>query len=50
LNSEIDAKNIYTFPEIEELDINPLMVLEEGKGVFTVDVKIGVKRNGHSLS
>ena len=40
---------IRDFPEIEELDINPLMVLEEGKGAFTVDVTIGIKRNGHSL-
>jgi len=37
---------ITDFPEIEELDINPLMVLEEGKGALTVDVRIGVKRNG----
>ena len=29
------------FPEIEEFDINPLMVLEEGKGAFTVDVRVG---------
>lgn len=36
---------ITDFPEIEELDINPLMVLEEGKGALTVDVRIGVKRN-----
>ncbi len=38
------------FPEIEEFDINPLMVLEEGKGAFTVDVRIGLRRDGHSLS
>jgi len=31
------------FPEIEEFDINPLMVLEEGKGVRTVDVRISLK-------
>jgi 4-hydroxybutyrate---CoA ligase (ADP-forming) len=37
------------FPEIEEFDINPLMVLEEGKGAITVDVRIGLKRNGHSI-
>jgi 4-hydroxybutyryl-CoA synthetase (ADP-forming) len=38
------------FPEIEEFDINPLMVLEEGKGAFTVDVRVGLglrKRNDH---
>lgn len=31
------------FPDIEELDINPLLVLEEGKGVRTVDVRISLK-------
>ncbi|MDQ6667341.1 MAG: acetate--CoA ligase family protein [Thermoproteota archaeon] len=41
---------ITDFPEIEEFDINPLMVLEEGKGAFALDVRIGVKqRNGHGL-
>ena len=30
------------FPEIEEFDINPLLVLEEGKGVRVVDVRIGL--------
>jgi 4-hydroxybutyrate---CoA ligase (ADP-forming) len=39
---------ITDFPEIEEFDINPLMVLEEGKGAFTVDVRVGLKTNGHS--
>jgi 4-hydroxybutyryl-CoA synthetase (ADP-forming) len=39
---------ISDFPEIEEFDINPLIVLEEGKGAFTVDVRVGLKRNGHS--
>jgi 4-hydroxybutyrate---CoA ligase (ADP-forming) len=37
------------FPEIEEFDINPLMVLEEGMGAFTVDVRVGLKTNGHSM-
>jgi acyl-CoA synthetase (NDP forming) len=31
------------FPEIEEFDINPLLVLEEGKGVRTVDVRISLR-------
>jgi 4-hydroxybutyryl-CoA synthetase (ADP-forming) len=31
------------FPEIEEFDINPLLVLEEGKGCRVVDVRIGIK-------
>jgi len=34
---------ITDFPEIEEFDINPMMVLEEGKGALTVDVRIGLK-------
>lgn len=29
-------------PEIASLDINPLIVLEEGKGCLAVDVKIGI--------
>lgn len=33
---------ITDFPEIKEFDINPLMVLEEGKGAFTVDVRVGL--------
>ena len=28
------------FPEILELDINPLMVMEAGKGVVAVDVRV----------
>jgi len=35
---------ITDFPEIEEFDINPLMVLEEGKGAFTVDVRVGLRK------
>jgi 4-hydroxybutyryl-CoA synthetase (ADP-forming) len=31
------------FPEIEEFDINPLMVLEEGRGVRPADVRISLK-------
>jgi acyl-CoA synthetase (NDP forming) len=27
-------------PQIKELDINPMMVLEEGKGCFVADAKI----------
>jgi succinyl-CoA synthetase beta subunit len=27
-------------PQIKELDINPLIVLEEGKGCFVADAKI----------
>jgi 4-hydroxybutyryl-CoA synthetase (ADP-forming) len=35
---------ITDFPEIEEFDINPLLVLERGKGVRVVDVRIGLKK------
>jgi 4-hydroxybutyryl-CoA synthetase (ADP-forming) len=41
---------ITDFPEIEEFDINPLMVLEEGKGALSVDVRVGLKENGHAPS
>jgi 4-hydroxybutyryl-CoA synthetase (ADP-forming) len=34
---------ITDFPEIEEFDINPLLVLEEGRGSRVVDVRIGLK-------
>jgi 4-hydroxybutyrate---CoA ligase (ADP-forming) len=34
---------IIDFPEIEEFDINPLLVLEEGRGSRVVDVRIGLK-------
>lgn len=36
---------VVDFPEIEEFDINPLLVLEEGKGSRVVDVRIGIKNN-----
>nr|MBA3751153.1 acetate--CoA ligase family protein [Nitrosopumilus sp.] len=36
---------IVDFPEIEEFDINPLLVLEEGRGSRVVDVRIGLKIN-----
>lgn len=31
------------FPEIEEFDMNPMLVLEKGKGVRAVDVRIGLR-------
>jgi 4-hydroxybutyryl-CoA synthetase (ADP-forming) len=34
---------VIDFPEIQEFDINPLLVLEEGKGSRVVDVRIGIK-------
>ncbi len=30
------------FPEIKELDMNPILVLEEGKGCKVLDVRIGL--------
>ncbi len=34
------------FPEITEFDMNPLLVMEEGKGCKSVDVRIGLKDGG----
>jgi acyl-CoA synthetase (NDP forming) len=31
------------FPEIVELDINPLMVFETGKGALAVDMRLALK-------
>jgi 4-hydroxybutyryl-CoA synthetase (ADP-forming) len=36
---------VVDFPEIEEFDINPLLVLEDGKGSRVVDVRIGLSNN-----
>jgi acyl-CoA synthetase (NDP forming) len=33
---------VIDFPEIEEFDMNPLLVLEEGNGACAVDVRIGL--------
>jgi 4-hydroxybutyryl-CoA synthetase (ADP-forming) len=32
------------FPEIEEFDMNPLLVFEEGVGTKAVDVRIGLAK------
>lgn len=32
------------FPEIEEFEINPVMVLEEGKGAIAVDMRLTLKK------
>ena len=47
INALIDAilrlsQLVTDFPEIIEMDINPLMVLPEGEGVVAVDVRMGV--------
>jgi len=31
------------FPEVVELDINPLMVFEAGKGVLGIDMRLALK-------
>ncbi len=31
------------FPEIVEMDINPLMVYEEGRGAITLDMRLVLK-------
>ncbi len=36
---------ITDFPEIEEFDINPLLVLEEGKGARVVDARIVLRKS-----
>jgi len=47
INALIDAilrlsQLVTDFPEITEMDINPLMVLPEGDGVVAVDVRMGI--------
>jgi 4-hydroxybutyryl-CoA synthetase (ADP-forming) len=37
---------VIDFPEIKEFDINPLLVLEEGKGARVVDARIILKNEG----
>ena len=34
------------FPEISELEVNPVMVGEEGQGVFAVDALVTIRREG----
>lgn len=38
------------WPELAELDINPLIVLPEGRGAFVVDAMVAVAEDVHSLS
>jgi acyl-CoA synthetase (NDP forming) len=37
------AQLVTDFPEIVELDINPLMVFEAGKGVLGIDMRLALK-------
>ena len=37
------SKLVTDFPEINELDINPLFVYEEGKGCLALDIKMTIK-------
>lgn len=39
------SRLVCDFPEIEEFEINPLMVLEEGKGAVAVDMRLKLKKN-----
>jgi acyl-CoA synthetase (NDP forming) len=34
------SRLVTDFPEILELDINPLMVFEEGKGAMAIDMRL----------
>jgi acetyltransferase len=34
------------FPEILELDINPLMVFEEGRGAMAIDMRLILSTSG----
>lgn len=47
INAIVDSLQLLSqlvtdFPDIGEIDINPLLVLEEGKGVRTLDVRISL--------
>jgi acyl-CoA synthetase (NDP forming) len=39
------SRLVCDFPEIEEFEINPMMVFEEGKGAFAVDMRLTLKKN-----
>lgn len=38
------SRLVCDFPEIEEFEINPMIVFEEGKGVFAVDMRLTLKK------
>lgn len=39
------SRLVCDFPEIEEFEINPMLVFEEGKGAFAVDMRLKLKKN-----
>lgn len=39
------SKLVCDFPEIEEFEINPMMVFEQGKGALAVDMRLTLKKN-----
>jgi acyl-CoA synthetase (NDP forming) len=40
------ARLVDAFPQIKELDVNPLMVLHEGKGALAVDARLVLEKHG----
>lgn len=39
------SRLVCDFPEIEEFEINPMLVFEEGKGAFAVDLRLKLRKN-----
>jgi acyl-CoA synthetase (NDP forming) len=39
------SRLVCDFPEIEEFEINPVLVFEEGKGALAVDMRLTLKKN-----
>lgn len=39
------SRLVCDFPQIEEFEINPMMVFEEGKGALAVDMRLTLKKN-----
>lgn len=39
------SRLVCDFPEIEEFEINPMLVFEEGKGAFAVDMRLKLRKN-----
>lgn len=43
------SRFLYVFPEVKELDINPLMVLPDGKGCLAVDARCWIEKLGSKV-